>query len=382
MKKFLLGCGCLALIIIAVIGSVVFLIVGVLFFDEGDFEEMTGGGPGGQYSWGGEASFADNEVPEQYIPLYKEAANEYELDWELLAAVHRVETVFSTLDPMISHVGAEGHAQFMPCSWTGWAHPTCDGLGKGNMSDSEKKDVDLIEKYGGYGVDANGDGIADMWDIEDAIFSMANLLSSHYKDKGTIEGAILGYNHSAEYVNDVTGFMNNYKKNLVTVNHMGNQGNNISLISNKAWPVPNANYITSCFGSRWGKTHNGIDVTAGEPGKVNGYDTVALMDGKVAVSMYGEQGSGFGGYGYVVLIDHGNGIETLYAHLLEPGISVGRQVKAGDIIGKVGNSGASQGAHLHFEIRENGNPINPMEHLQDFDMDVNPNGSNCEAYVY
>ncbi|WP_052400764.1 MULTISPECIES: peptidoglycan DD-metalloendopeptidase family protein [Oceanobacillus] len=379
MKKIILGCGCLVIIVIGVLGIVLITIFAVLFMDQ---EETEMGGGGGQYTWGGEASFADNEVPAQYIPLYQEAANEYDLDWELLAAIHRVETVFSTLDPMISHVGAEGHAQFMPCSWVGWSHPTCEGLGEGNMSESEKKDVELIEKNGGYGVDANGDGVADMWDIEDAIFSMANLLASHYKDKGTVEGAILGYNHSDKYVNDVTRFMNNYKNNFVAVDYMGNQGNNISLKGDKAWVVPNANFITSCYGSRWGKNHNGIDITAGAPGKVNGYDVVAFMDGTVSVSMYGEQGSGYGGYGNVVVLDHGNGIETLYAHLLEPGISVVRQVKAGDVIGKVGNSGASQGAHLHFEIRENGNPVNPMDYLQDFDMDVNPSGSNCEAYAF
>src|SRR5690625_3877527 len=146
MKKKIFGISAFVVLISGlIILAIVAMIILFLGFEmDDDYGE--------EYFWGGEGNFADNEVPIQYIPLYKEAAREYDLDdWELLAAIHRVETVFSTINPMVSHVGAEGHAQFMPCTWVGWAHPTCGGLGKGNISDSDKSNPDVIAKYGGYG---------------------------------------------------------------------------------------------------------------------------------------------------------------------------------------------------------------------------------------
>ena len=100
----------------------------------------------------------NGEVPSEFMPIYKAAETEYGVPWYLLAAHHRVETIFSTMDPMISPVGAEGHMQFMPCTFVGWAHPSCEGLGEGDIPEDEKTDPAVIKKYGGYGVDANGDG--------------------------------------------------------------------------------------------------------------------------------------------------------------------------------------------------------------------------------
>ncbi len=60
---------------------------------------------------------SENQIPEAYLPVYKEASEEYDIPWELLASVHRVETIFSTMDPLISPVGALGHFQFMPRTW-------------------------------------------------------------------------------------------------------------------------------------------------------------------------------------------------------------------------------------------------------------------------
>ena len=128
-----------------------------------------------------ESANEDNEkfsyIPKEFIPVYKAAEKEYGVPWYLLAAHHRVETIFSTMDPMLSPAGAEGPMQFMPCTFVGWQHPTCGGLGLGEIPENEKVDPAIIKKYGGYGVDANGDGIADPWDIEDAIYSAANYLS-------------------------------------------------------------------------------------------------------------------------------------------------------------------------------------------------------------
>jgi peptidoglycan LD-endopeptidase LytH len=146
------------------------------------------------------------EVPSQYIPIYKAAEKEYGVPWNLLAAHHRVETKFSTMKSLISPVGAEGHMQFMPCTFVGWSHPTCGDLGKGDIPEEQKTDPKIIEKYGGYGVDANGDGLADPFQIEDAVFSAANYLARNGAANGEIEQAVFAYNHSDEYVEDVLYF--------------------------------------------------------------------------------------------------------------------------------------------------------------------------------
>ena len=109
--------------------------------------------------------------------------------------------------------------------------------------------------------------------------------------------------------------------------------------------------ITSNFGPRWGKNHNGIDIKA--------YigDTVrSAFSGKVRISKYDKNG-----YGYVVVIRHWNGLETLYGHLSKPIAKVNDVVDAGHAIGLAGNTGKSTGSHLHFETRFCGIAINPLE---------------------
>lgn len=151
-------------------------------------------------------------IPEEYMPIYKAASEEYGVPWELLAAHHRVETKFSTMDPMVSPVGAEGPMQFMPCTFVGWEHPTCDGLGKGNIPEAEKTDPAVIAKYGGYGVDANGDGKADPFNAEDAIYSAAHYLSENGAADGDMERAIFAYNKSDQYVSDILYYVDEYTK--------------------------------------------------------------------------------------------------------------------------------------------------------------------------
>ncbi|WP_438310536.1 lytic transglycosylase domain-containing protein [Sporosarcina sp. FA9] len=150
-------------------------------------------------------------IPEKYIPIYKEAAVAYGIPWTLLAAHHRIETRFSTMDSLISPAGAEGHMQFMPCTFVGWSYPGCTGLGKGDIPESEKTDPAVIEKYGGYGVDGNGDGIADPFNIEDAVHSAAKYLANSGAADGNYEKAIFNYNRSDKYVQDVLYFFNEFE---------------------------------------------------------------------------------------------------------------------------------------------------------------------------
>jgi len=153
----------------------------------------------------------NNDIPAKFIPIYKAAEKKYGVPWYVLAAHHRVETRFSTMKTMISPVGAEGPMQFMPCTFVGWKHPSCSGLGKGNISKKDKENPAIIQKYGGYGVDADGDGIADPFNIYDAVFSAANYLAHNGAADGNVKKAVYSYNHSNEYVKEVLHYANVYK---------------------------------------------------------------------------------------------------------------------------------------------------------------------------
>jgi murein DD-endopeptidase MepM/ murein hydrolase activator NlpD len=116
------------------------------------------------------------------------------------------------------------------------------------------------------------------------------------------------------------------------------------------WPVGGP--ITSPFGMRWGSLHPGIDIGAGM-----GTPIKAAASGRVIVAAYS------GGYGNLVVIDHGNGLATAYAHQSRIAVSVGQEVSQGQVIGYVGSTGFSTGPHLHFEVRVNGSPADPMGYL-------------------
>jgi murein DD-endopeptidase MepM/ murein hydrolase activator NlpD len=119
------------------------------------------------------------------------------------------------------------------------------------------------------------------------------------------------------------------------------------------WPVEGT--FTSPFGYRWGRMHEGIDIAAAE-----GTPIRAAADGNV-ILMQSEYESG--GYGNYTCIDHGGGLSTCYAHQSSFATSVGASVSQGDLIGYVGNTGHSFGAHLHFEVRINGAATDPMGYL-------------------
>ena len=114
-------------------------------------------------------------------------------------------------------------------------------------------------------------------------------------------------------------------------------------------PTPSTK-ITSPFGPRWRRMHNGLDL------KVNIGDTiVAAFDGKVRIVKYERRG-----YGKYVVIRHDNGLDTVYGHLSKQLVEENQLVKAGEVIGLGGNTGRSTGSHLHFETRFLGIAINPI----------------------
>ena len=119
------------------------------------------------------------------------------------------------------------------------------------------------------------------------------------------------------------------------------------------WPVEGT--LTSGFGYRWGRMHEGIDISVPE-----GTPIRAAADGTV-ILMQSEYESG--GYGNYTCIDHGGGLSTCYAHQSSFAVSVGASVNQGDLIGYSGNTGHSTGPHLHFEVRVNGAPTDPLGYL-------------------
>ena len=118
------------------------------------------------------------------------------------------------------------------------------------------------------------------------------------------------------------------------------------------YPVTNWN-VTSNYGYRWGRLHAGTDV-----GVPVGTTVRASRAGQVVTAGW------VGGYGNCVMIDHGDGVWTVYGHLSEFSTSVGSYVNQGDQIALSGNTGRSTGPHLHFEIRVNGSSVDPTPYLQ------------------
>jgi murein DD-endopeptidase MepM/ murein hydrolase activator NlpD len=119
------------------------------------------------------------------------------------------------------------------------------------------------------------------------------------------------------------------------------------------WPVDGI--LTSTFGPRWGSMHEGIDISAAE-----GTPIMAADSGTV-ILLQSEYESG--GYGNYTCIDHGGGLSTCYAHQSGFATSSGASVSQGELIGYVGNTGHSFGAHLHFEVRINGAATDPLGYL-------------------
>jgi murein DD-endopeptidase MepM/ murein hydrolase activator NlpD len=116
------------------------------------------------------------------------------------------------------------------------------------------------------------------------------------------------------------------------------------------WPVNGP--VVSPFGMRWGRLHAGVDIAvpAGTPIRAAASGTVAMA-------------GWMGGYGQYTCIQHGGGVATCYAHQSSIGVGSGASVKQGQVIGAVGCTGHCFGDHLHFEVRINGSPVDPMGYL-------------------
>ncbi len=132
------------------------------------------------------------------------------------------------------------------------------------------------------------------------------------------------------------------------------------------WPVPGHYYISSYYGTRWGRMHAGVDIAGGG---ISGAKVVCGAAGYVSLVKVGcshnypGNCSCNGGYGNYVVVNHGNGFSTLYAHLASVTVSVGQDVTAGQLLGYVGSTGRSTGYHLHYGVMKNGSYVNPAPYL-------------------
>jgi murein DD-endopeptidase MepM/ murein hydrolase activator NlpD len=116
------------------------------------------------------------------------------------------------------------------------------------------------------------------------------------------------------------------------------------------WPVSGP--VTSGFGWRWGRMHEGVDIAA-----PSGTPIVAAASGSVIYASW------MSGYGNLVVVDHGGGLATAYAHLSGYAVGAGQGVAQGQTVGYVGCTGHCYGPHLHFEVRVNGSPVDPLGYL-------------------
>ena len=165
------------------------------------------------------------------------------------------------------------------------------------------------------------------------------------KNGKTIEKEVVKEDIITEPVNQVVARGPN-PPSAVTVGTSRGTGN----VSGLSWPL--SGKITSYYGYRWGSFHTGIDING-----VTGQPIVAAQSGTVASAGWA------GSYGYCVVIDHGNGVATRYAHASKLMVKVGSNVSKGQNIALVGSTGRSTGSHLHFEVLINGGHVNPSSYL-------------------
>lgn len=124
-------------------------------------------------------------------------------------------------------------------------------------------------------------------------------------------------------------------------------------VSDRLFVRPGVGRLTSSYGRRWGRLHAGIDLASGVGSPVRAVTNATVLS------------AGWeGGYGRCVRLVHSDGTVTVYAHLSAITVNKGERVAAGERIGREGNTGQSTGPHLHFEVRINGTPVNPVSWLR------------------
>lgn len=289
-----------------------------------------------------------DDIPPSLVPVYRGAAATCPgLPWEVLAAIGffesrhgqgRVEPNTGDVRPPILGPpldGRNGNARITdPTQPDGWAH----ALGPMQF---------LSTTWAGWGRLAPGrpsGASPDVHNAWDAIYSAAAYLCGAGGRIDDLHAAIFRYNHSDQYVTQVLAKAAEYASAAST------PGGKL------AWPVPGP--VVSPFGQRfhpilhiW-RLHAGIDISAPEGEPVH-----APASGVVT------RAGGEGDCGYSITLEHAADLRTRYCHLSRILVSSGQRVTADSVIGLVGSTGLATGAHLHFEVYDHGQLVNPVDHL-------------------
>ena len=250
--------------------------------------------------------------------------------------------------------GAGVYAQTQTHAMVGTKNPFASLIGTVLEHDTIKEEVpdDLLYIIGGYSAEETVDKKVP----DDLLYIIGGYSAEATVDDNVADGVLSymagvykehGYNESGSWAkNDYPVFSRNYSRSYVV------KQEDLPAYLESEFIVPVYGSLSSGFGyrPRFGRMHKGIDVslTTGDPVKCS-------LPGVVTKVAY--EGGGYGNY---VVVAHSGGVETRYAHLSETLVEAGDKVKAGDIIGLGGNTGNSTGPHLHFEIRYNGEALNPL----------------------
>ncbi|ABO49336.1 peptidase M23B [Desulforamulus reducens MI-1] len=334
-KWFALGIGSSGLLLLILL---VFFLTGFFMTFLGNFRLHSG------FLSGSPTDLAAKEIGE-YMPIFLQAQDRFGVSWAVLAAIASTESGFGKseryiLQKGISEAGAVGFMQFMPSTWSGSTNPRANDNPDNPQWDDNPQ---TIKQYGGYGVDANNDGKADPFDPEDAILSAAKYLKANNFESDPRQ-ALFCYNHATWYVNMILEKAETYAS--------------ITPMGEGSWPLPPQwNSITSPFGKRTlngeEEFHPGLDIAC-----PIGTPVFAVIGGEVITADW------VSGYGYCVMMKHPDETVTVYGHLSDIKVTMGDNVKQGQVIALSGNTGRSTGPHLHFEVRKANNLCNPMDWLK------------------
>ena len=212
-----------------------------------------------------------------------------------------------------------------------------------------QKQLEITYKY--YEIAVNNEKIENVNDLE-----TAEQIVKEIKEKSNEEVNLTINEKTTKDINEMnTNTLEIAKENIIKKLNIDTTEEISNINGIKIATLP----ITGTISSRYGVSssirsskHTGLDIAApkGTPIKV-------IADGKVTFAAQS------GSYGYLVKVDHGNGVETWYAHTSKMYVTVGEEVKSGDVIAAVGSTGNSTGPHLHFEIRIDGKHVNPQNYL-------------------
>ena len=186
--------------------------------------------------------------------------------------------------------------------------------------------------------------------VRDRLVSSEQSLAEARRDKNRRLAGVR--ENKSEYLHEVEGLLAQSAAIGATIRSAQSSGPTDSTPSSSGliWPVSGP--VTSGFGFRWGRMHEGIDI-----GAASGTPIHAAAGGTVIWAGW------LGGYGNLVVIDHHNSLATAYGHQSALATAVGASVSQGQVIGYVGSTGHSTGPHLHFEVRVNGTPVDPLGYL-------------------